>query len=472
MSAVATPGEIVRPAPTWSGRRKMSFSPFDPNTPHLRFAVVSILVLWLIVLSVINFLPRSYASKSTLIVPGATQAVNVSLDRIGQTTSSPASAYNTVALSPKVVYKEMLMSEEVRSEAAAALGLSLSQFGAPRIKLVDETALINIEIRGRNPRVIHVHHQALIAALQKRLDRLRADELEQRTAAVKENMKFYETNLADARNRITRLQETSGLQTEAQFNEVALTLIRRTQRLAELKADLERIETELENLTTRLGIDSKTSAVALKMVADPTLAKWITDYNEAVTLYRVDQKRLGAENPYLIHLQRRAETVKDALQVASSRFGISDPRIIQVLMLINQGSQQADLMKQQVSLEGAVTGRRAEIATVQVEVAELNRQHARLGRAASELEDLKKSQQVAEAVFSTAMARINTTKSDIYGSYPLIQTLAAPSLPDQPAGTQGLYGIAGGVLGTLLLALGWFLAWLRTGSGQKTLKSA
>jgi hypothetical protein len=85
---------------------------------------------------------------------------------------------------------------------------------------------------------------------------------------------------------------------------------------------------------------------------------------------------------------------------------------------------------------------------------------------------LKKAQLVAEAVFTTAMTRINSSKSDIFGSYPLVQTLAAPSLTYTPGGTQGLYGIAGGVLGTLLLALAWFLAWLRTGSGQKTWKSA
>lgn len=463
---------MFRPAPTWSARRRLSFSPFDPNTPHLRFAVVSVLVLWLIVLSIISFLPKQYASKATLIIPGATTSVNVSLDRIGQASSTPASAYNTVALSPKVVYKEMLMSDEVRAAAARAVNLQLSEFGAPRIKLVDETALINIEFRGRNPSEVHRRHVALIGALQQRLGRLRADELETRTAAVRENMKFYETNLAEARAKISLLQATSGLQTEQQFNEVALTMIRRSQRLAELKADLQRLETEHAMLSQRVGVDATTAAVALKMVADPTLGKWINEYAEALAGYQTDAKRLGVENPFLMQSRRRTETLREALEVATSRFGISDPKMLNLLMRVTTTSQQADLMKQLVAIEGALSGRRAEVAATMVDVAALEQQHTRFGRAAAELEDLKKSQLVAEAVFSTAMARINTTKSDIYGSYPLVQTLAAPSLPDEPAGTQGLYGIAGGVLGTLLLALGWFLAWLRTGSGQKTLKSA
>jgi hypothetical protein len=73
---------------------------------------------------------------------------------------------------------------------------------------------------------------------------------------------------------------------------------------------------------------------------------------------------------------------------------------------------------------------------------------------------------------TTAIARIATSRSDIFGSYPLIQILSSPSRSDTPGGAQGLYTVAGGVLGTLLLALAWFLAWLRTGSAQRTLRNA
>jgi hypothetical protein len=471
MSVAATTGDVFRAAPRWS-QRKISFSPFDPNTPHLRFAVVSILVLWVIVLSAISFLPRQYASRSTLIIPGATPSVSVSLDRIGQTTTSPTQAYNTVALSPKVVYKEMLLSDEVRQAAAYALGMSLAEFGAPRIKLVDETALINIEFRGREPEAVYRRLVALVAALQKRLERLRGDELEQRTAAVKQNLKFYEDNLSEARQKISALQSRSGLHNEIQFNELGATLVRRSQRYAEMKGDLERIERERATVAARVGADAEMAAIALKMVADPTLVKWIADFADAHTAWQAEARRLGPENPFLLQVKRKADVLREALAEASRRFGVSDPRMIEVLMLVSTTSQQADLMKQLVVLDSLAIGKRAEVEQTGRDLAALDADQKRLAVAAAELEDLKKSQLVAEAVFSTAMARINTTRSDIYGSYPLVQTLAAPSLPNAAIGTQGLYGIAGGVLGTLLLALGWFLAWLRTGSGPKTLKSA
>jgi uncharacterized protein involved in exopolysaccharide biosynthesis len=471
MSVAATTGDVFRAAPKWAPR-KFSFSPFDPNTPHLRFAVVSILVLWLIVLSAISFLPRQYASRSTLIIPGATPAVSVSLDRIGQTSSAPSQAYNTVALSPKVIYKEMLLSDEVRQAAAYALGMSLSEFGAPRIKLIDETALINIEFRGREPEEVYRRLVALVAALQKRLERLRSDELDQRSAAVKQNLKFYEDNLADARQKISALQSRTGLHNEIQFNELGATLVRRNQRFAEMRGDLERIERERATIAARVGVDAETAAIALKMVADPTLVRWLTEYADAQTAWQAEARRLGSENPFLLQFRRKADVLRESLADASRRFGVTDPKMIEVLMLVTTMSQQADLMKQLVVLDGLVTGKRAEVEQTGKDLAVLDADQKRFAVAAAELEDLKKSQLVAEAVFSTAMARINTTRSDIYGSYPLVQTLAAPSLPNAAIGSQGLYGIAGGILGTLLLALGWFLAWLRTGSGPKTLKSA
>ena len=185
-----------------------------------------------------------------------------------------------------------------------------------------------------------------------------------------------------------------------------------------------------------------------------------------------ERKRLGSESPALIQLQRRLDAASADLLAVIQRAGLDDPSKVELLVMLTNNSHQADLFKRLVGNESLLEGRRAEVATTSREVAELDSQHARLGRVANELEDLKKTQLVAEAVFTTAMARIATSRSDIFGSYPLIQTLSSPTIPDAPGGTQGLYTIAGGVLGTLLLALAWFLAWLRTGSVQRTLKSA
>ena len=39
---------------------------------------------------------------------------------------------------------------------------------------------------------------------------------------------------------------------------------------------------------------------------------------------------------------------------------------------------------------------------------------------------------VAEAVFASALARINTAKSDVFASYPMVQVVSAPSIDYAP----------------------------------------
>jgi uncharacterized protein involved in exopolysaccharide biosynthesis len=457
----------------WLRRRRwLSFSPFDPNTPHLRWAVVCILVLWLAVLTGLHFIPKQYVSKSTLIVPGASTSVNVSLDKIGQASSSPVSAYNTGALSPKVIYKEMITSEDVRSEAARALGIPMSRMGSPRIKLVDETALINIEMRGRDGEMAHRQNQALIEALQRRLDRLRADELERRQSTVKENLSVYEVTVSQARDKILNLQHTSGLQSSTQFNEISTALVRRTQRLGELTAELERMSREQDVLAQRLGMTAKTAALGLRITADPSNGKVLSDFADARAKYDIERRRLGPSNPVLIQLQQAFDVASGELRRVAQASGLLDPAHVDMVLMLANNTHQVDMFKRLVGNESVLEGRRAEVATTAREVADLEREHMRLGRVAAELEDLKKTQLVAEAVLTTAIARIATSRSDIFGSYPLVQVLSSPSRSDTPGGAQGLYTVAGGVLGTLLLALAWFLAWLRTGSVQRTLRNA
>ncbi|MFX8554359.1 hypothetical protein ABTM01_19535, partial [Acinetobacter baumannii] len=81
--------------------------------------------------------------------------------------------------------------------------------------------------------------------------------------------------------------------------------------------------------------------------------------------------------------------------------------------------------------------------------------------AVARLEDLKKDHLVAEAVFTSAVARLDTNKTDIYASYPMVQTLAAPDLPDRRSTPNTLIAVLGGIAASLLALLALAMAWVR-----------
>ncbi len=446
--------------------------PFDGNNNYFRFALLSLLIVWFIVFTAQRMLPHDFISKATLIVPGGNPSVSVSLDSIGQSSTTPGSAYNTGALSPKVVYREMAQSEGVRAEAARALSMSLEEFGAPRIRLVDETALIHIEFRALAPDGAQRRAAALIDALQRQLDKLRQDELDRRSATVNANLQVYHDAVNVARRRIAQVQDESGLVSIAQFTEISNSLVVRTRRLAELKADLDRLDTEQSVLTSRLKLSAREAAAALKLVGDPAVAKLLMDYAELTTQLNAERRRLGPEAPALIQMEKRWDSLSSQIDEAIGRADVSVGQNLDMLINLSNSSHQADLFKRLVGNESALEGKRREFATTTAETHGLERDIKRLSLAAAKLDDHRKDLLVAEAVLTTAMARLHTSKSDIFGSYPLLQVLSPPNLPTRLGTNGAALALAGGLAGTILISLGWFFAWLRHTYVHRRLKSA
>jgi uncharacterized protein involved in exopolysaccharide biosynthesis len=77
-----------------------------------------------------------------------------------------------------------------------------------------------------------------------------------------------------------------------------------------------------------------------------------------------------------------------------------------------------------------------------------------LAPAAARLEDMKRDFAIAEAVFASAIARTQSSKADVYASYPLVQVLEDPSLPDQPSSPKLKLAIAAGGAATFMLLVG------------------
>jgi uncharacterized protein involved in exopolysaccharide biosynthesis len=94
-----------------------------------------------------------------------------------------------------------------------------------------------------------------------------------------------------------------------------------------------------------------------------------------------------------------------------------------------------------------------------------------LAPAASRLDDLRRDMQVAEAVFTSALARIDTNKADFYASFPLVQAFELPDLPRRASSPLPILAVAGGAAATILILASLVLTWLRTALLQKILKS-
>lgn len=427
----------------------------------LRGFFLCVLLSWSIAAAYLIVTPLKYASRWTLILPGSAQSATMQLDTIGQATSTANSPFSSVSLSPKVVYKEIADSDQVRVAAAQAVGLTYAEFGRPRIKLIDETGLMQFEIGANSPELAHRKAVAVIAALNNQLDVLRHDELEKRSAAITLNLKGYKDAVASARQKITDIQVSSGLVSINQFNESVGNLGTTRRKLTDLIGEQGKLREEQAKLTSRIGIDSAHAGLALRLAGDPALTKLVTDYADANSQYESETKRLGPANPVLINIDKRRQAGLEQLVKRMDELGIPQQGVGQTSILMTNVSKQAELLQQMVRNEALIDGKAKEIETLTVEKDRLEAEIKRLSSAAAKLEDLKKDHILAEAVYSSALARVDTSKSDIYGAYPILQVLAEPNIPQGYEQPRRLYAVAGGVIGSLFSLIAWGLAWLQ-----------
>ena len=435
-------------------------------------AGVCVGAIWLLSLAYLFFLPKSYTSKWTLILPGAGTGVSVSVESIGQASSLAASPFSASGLSPKVIYKEIATSEQVLTAAARSMNMKLATFGEPQLKLIDETALMMFEIQGPTADIANAKAKALISAFDAQLDLLRHDEIERRATSVRETLKDYQNSLRTARQRLFDLQEKSGIISVDQFNEVATSLEEANRKLTDVRAEAARLDAEQASLVARLGIDARLAAIGLELAANPTFAKALTEYAESSVSTAGQAAMLGSRNPFVIHDRAKRDAALAALRRIAKDAGVNEKSDLPRLLLVLNSKSREELLKQLISGEALERGKHQEAEAIEKEIQAKELRIKAMTLDAAHLEDLKKDHLVAEAVFSSALARLDTNRADLYASYPIVQVFSPPDLPEKPSQPRLLYALAAGVVGSLLAISAWTLAWLRQLFVRKHRKNA
>ncbi|NEP76517.1 hypothetical protein, partial [Okeania sp. SIO2G5] len=82
-----------------------------------------------------------------------------------------------------------------------------------------------------------------------------------------------------------------------------------------------------------------------------------------------------------------------------------------------------------------------------------------LAQYSSTLESLQRDVTIAEAIFSSTVARLDLGRSDAFGSYPHIQLLTDPSLPRARNSSGRLFVYIGAILGSIFTTAGVILLW-------------
>ena len=418
------------------------------------------LAVWVPVLGYLATAPLSYTTQMSLILPGSGATASVNLNEIGQASSSASSAFSSPSLSPTVTYKRLIGADRIVAAAAQAVGVPQRAFGAPQIELIDQTGLINIEMTGPTAEAAQARGKALLAAFAREVNKLRNDEMKVREDSVRGAMLDYQTSVANTRAEISDLQRSSGLISADQYNALVAEKDTLQTQLNTMKTTLVQKTAARDALQASLGIDPDLAAASLKLIADPEFSAVVGEIaTNAAKLAQVEG-RFGPNHPLVRDPQAARDAAYARAEALAKRItGLSGARLGQIdLATIGARSQ---LLGTLVSAEAERAGLAAEVTAMQTRLEAAQARVKTLIEPASRLEDLKRRFAVSEAIFASAMARTQTSKVDLYASYPLVQVLEDPSLPVAPSSPKRKIALAAGGAGTLFMLIGLILGWVR-----------
>ncbi|MGB5442002.1 MAG: exopolysaccharide biosynthesis protein [Gammaproteobacteria bacterium] len=427
-------------------------------------------VIWFPVGMYLVFKPLSYTSTWALILPGSGSGHAVSLESVGQASATASSPYTSHSVDPKVNYKAVAESAPVLAAAAAHLGLTLEKFGKPRIKLVDQTALMDFRISGDTASQAQEKSLALYTAMQHELDRLRDDELSRREAASGDMLRNFSDKLRLAQQRILDYQASSQIVSMEQFTELTLNLERMRSNVLNLKAERAGLAGRLNSLQATLGTSPILAAAVIELQQDVLFRQLAEKWAQASALLTENQARWGRKHQQVVSAREDEEGLRRALLKRAD--AVAPELETSIERLVAQVTAESALYTRVIELFAEQQGTGEQITALEQGIHDQAQLLERSTTDASNLEDLKRKHQVATAVFTTALAKVDIGKSDRFSSYPLVQLLAEPTLPEKPDTIGRNLALLGAIAGSFFSLFGLILLWIRKPFLRKLLKNA
>ncbi len=449
----------------WSG------APKSRGRRYVLITTLGLFVVWGLAIGYITLTPKSYTSEMTIVLPGAGVGTAINLDNIGQATSTVSSPYAGSSLSPTVNYKTILGNPKVLETAAETMGLKESAFGKPRVSLVDQTNLIFVSMTAPTPEEARERLNVLYDAFTDELERLRKDEILKREEASRRLIGDLQDKVGEVRHSILEQQTESGLVALSQFDALVMSMedMRRTR--AQLEADLADVAAEENDLSQVLGVTPDEAAVMFSLSADPVMEALLATHAEASRELASMRTQWGNNHPQVQMQEGRRRAALIDMRARASAINGAAGDLVEKFAQNTATARREPLLSRLVDLQAKRAGMMARQDALSEQMRDLGNRIGPLSVQAARLDDLQRDLQVAEAVFSSALARVDTGKSDLFASYPLVQILATPSLPDRPSSPKKLLALVGATMGTMLLFMSLALLWIRQPILLKLLKS-
>lgn len=421
--------------------------------PYLVVGALSYVFVILLVLLYLHKAP-SYTSDMEMVLPGTGSSNSVSLDNVGQVVSQTNTPFSGGGFNPRVNYKEMLSSRGVRARAAKALKISIEELGKPRIKLTEQTSIISMSMTGGSKGLAQAKTLAIYESLQDELSILRADEVFRRDESINQVLDQYRERMNITRNAIVDFQQRSIVVSTDQMGQLVKTLSAVKEKHVYVKAEAKQLQQYIYQLSEELGVSPRLAGQAFALQSDVEFRAYTGELKESLTKLTEYSSRWGVNHPKVKAQQKRLNFTRLAINERSSKmYGVNSNEIFNSLNL-DLNPKRSELFADLIDAYAKQKGQESMLEDLSRSSEHLSDQLKIYSREIVELERLSREFNMAEAIFTSAAARLEASKSDIFASYPVLQMLTSPSYPTKQSSPKNIIAFAGAFAGFILITIG------------------
>ncbi|NHH86259.1 hypothetical protein [Cobetia sp. MB87] len=445
----------------WAARGS-SMRPRTRRAAYLLLATAILSVIWGLTIAFIAVAPVTYTTSWTMILPGTGSGLSVNFESIGQASTSANSSYSSSSLDPKVNYRAIAESPAVLERAASTVDMHPDDYGKPKIKLTDQTALIAFQTSAPSAKAALARANAHIDAFNEVIEQLRNDEQARREAVIRRSLETYDRTLKETQRKLLEFQSTSGLVSMEQFKELTLSVEALKDTLETRDGELSALNARLATLSSRLGLDAGQAGGVIALQRDARYQALLTQAAEQAASLDEARGKWGERNPEVINLAAGLDALERSL---ASRMRQLLPRqtsrIQNALRAASGHANQDTLVGELITLDTQRRGVISELATGRANLAARQQRLDNSVAKAAQLQDLLREQQVATAVYTTALAKIDIGQIDPFASYPMLQILDPPPLPEKADSLGIKLAIVGALAASVFSIIGLILLWIR-----------
>lgn len=424
-------------------------------------------LLWTASIAYLILKSPTYKSEWAISLPAGRSTTNVNLPNIGNAYSQNDSPFSNSEVSdPRENYKFLMETEEVREEAAEQLGASVDKLEKPDIQIVNNTTLMRFATEGDTPLEAYKKALALQHALEARLSQLREQQIEQQDWKLQTTLKSSKKQLQEAQKKLSEHKSRVPVSSKEQMQDLAGNIEDLRRQQAEAEVQLKQVDASSKELSSNLGMSVAAATDAFMLQSDPLFQQYSSDYTringELVNL----QSKFQPQNPVVMEKQAEKDEALSAL-VQRGRSVLRKPisaTFLEQLSLNDANSSDSNkavLFQELISLQTQKEGLRNRASELERQIENLESRLSSLSPQESTLANLQRNVQLAEAIFSSTMTKLDLSRSNIFASYPQIQTITQPNIPEEPNSPKTLFVLIGSSMGSFFLTTGIFLLWWR-----------